>query len=171
MAPAPTFRIKKKIVGTLPTLSTNVHAWRAHAWRMAPASERPSYVDATHIAPHKSINGAWPMADGRWPHRPAARLAGRPARWPHSCRPPAARLAGRWLRALRRWAPGQGRRPMATAAEGPQTKFFIAHIAHTTHKFIFGIFGTCLKAYLLHRARSKRLRRVCTASTKPPSWG
>jgi len=83
------------------------------------------------------------MAHGRWP---MATPAGRPARWPPGSL--AARLAGRIAagrrppgslaagRALRRWAPGQGRRPMATAAEGPQTKFFIAHIAHTTHKFL-----------------------------------
>jgi len=67
----------------------------------------------------------------RWPL-----AAGRPARWPLAAGRMAARLAGRWPRALPRWAPGQGRRPMATAAEGPQTKFFIAHIAHTTHKFL-----------------------------------
>ena len=30
----------------------NAHAWRAHAWRMAPASERAGSVDTAHIAPH-----------------------------------------------------------------------------------------------------------------------
>ena len=40
--------------------------------------------------------------------------------------------------------------------------FYSPHCPHDPQIFlkIFVIFGTCLKAYLLHRARSKRLRRA-----------
>ena len=43
-----------KHVTTLSTLSTNVHAWHAHAWCMAPASERATLVDIVHTPPHQS---------------------------------------------------------------------------------------------------------------------
>jgi hypothetical protein len=51
-------------------------------------------VDTAHIAPHKSINGAWPMADGHTGRPPGSLAAGRMA----------ARLAGRWPPAA--WPPG-----------------------------------------------------------------
>jgi len=75
-----------------------------------------------------------------------------------------------------------GRVPVASCflAEGPRVGpsakghgsgrgvnkiFYSPHCPHCPHdpqifNFIFGIFGTCLKAYLLHRARLKRLRRA-----------
>ena len=154
-----------KHVGTLPTLSTNAHAWRAHAWRMAPANERAGRVDTAHIAPHKSINGAWPMADGHTGRPPgllaagrmAARLAGRMA---DGRQPPGSLAAGRVL-----FADGPRAGPAADGhgSGGATNKiFYCPHCPHDPQifKFIFGIFGTCLKAYLLHRARSKRLRRA-----------
>jgi len=143
-----------------------------------PASERVVWTLPT-LPPTKVLtaHGRWPMADGRWPHRPTARLAGRrphgrptrwpPAAWPHG-RP------ARWPLAARAFPMGPRVGPAAKdhGSGGATNKIFYSpHCPHDPQifNFIFGIFGTCLKAYLLHRARSKRLRRVCTASTKPPS--
>ena len=50
--PTPTFGSEKKIVGTLPTLSTNARAWSWLHGHMAMANEPPGSVDTAHIAPH-----------------------------------------------------------------------------------------------------------------------
>jgi hypothetical protein len=51
----------------------------------APSHHHVGNVGMTYIAPHQSINGAWPMATP----------AGRPARWPLAAWPPGSLAAGR----------------------------------------------------------------------------
>ena len=112
-----------------PQMST--HGARTHGAWHRPASERVMWTLPT-LPPTKVLMAIWPPA--RWPHGRAPMLAA----WlrAHVAPLAAGHLAGMAV-CFRHEAPGEGPGQRATAAEGPQTKFFIAHIAHTTHRFFY----------------------------------
>ena len=131
-----------------------------------------AWVHCPHDPPRKyytmqnARTWSWPhghMATWSWPASlrvvwtlptlPPTKVLMTHGRWP-----PAARLAGRAL-----FADGPRAGPAADGhgSGGATNKiFYCPHCPHRSFLKIFVIFSPCLKAYLLHRARSKRLRRA-----------
>jgi hypothetical protein len=165
-AHTPPFQTQKKMRGYNAHMTHKCPRMVMATWPPGhqPASEQVVWTLPT-LPPTKVLT-----AHGRWP---MATPAGRPARWPPAAWPPGSLAAGRRPHGRpARWPPAARASPMGTRA-GPAANghgsggatnkiFYSPHCPHDPQifKFIFGIFGTCLKAYLLHRARSKRLRRA-----------
>ena len=113
------------------------------------------------------------MVMAAWPHGHDQRASGLCGHCPHC--PPLKYYNVRFCKVS-----GCRSRGILLSAEGPRVGpsakghgsggatnkiFYCPHCPHCPHDpqiflKIFVIFGTCLKAYLLHRARSKRLRRA-----------
>jgi len=143
--------------------SYTVGVWLTNAHNPSFQTQKKTRGYIVHIV-HKWIGAcSWPH--GRWPGQRATGLCGHS---PHA--PPPKYYIVRFCKVGGRWpvancclpdGPRVGPAAEGHGSGGATNKIFYGpHCPHRSFLKIFVIFGTCLKAYLLHRARSKRLRRA-----------